>query len=124
MKQKKKKPGRPKGLPKTGGRKKGTPNKSNLRMRDRFAEAGFDFVDEVINTLHLISSPEVKLDFLGKLAPYFMQRLREESEETPTPPLPTDPNQNPGQENDPMKELSTPELLAMFPRTPGPEGSN
>jgi hypothetical protein len=41
-------------LPKTGGRKAGTPNKSNVRMRDRFADAGFDFVDEVINTLREI----------------------------------------------------------------------
>ncbi len=32
--------GRPKGIPKTGGRKKGTPNKVNALLKDQILEAG------------------------------------------------------------------------------------
>jgi hypothetical protein len=114
-----KKLGRPKGLPKTGGRQKGTPNKTNVRMRDRFADAGFDFVDEVISTLRAIQSPEVKADLLVKLTPFFMQRLREESETTPTPA--TD-NQNLTEQD--LSKIPTSQLLALLPKPNGPEGSN
>lgn len=72
--------GRPKGLPKTGGRKKGTRNKGNVRLRELFAQRGFDYVDEVMNTINEIQDPVIRLEFLGKLAPFFMQRLRQEEE--------------------------------------------
>lgn len=57
-------------------------------MRDRFEKAGFNFVDEVMTTLANVTDPIPKLDALVKLAPYFMQRLREESEDKDTPPIP------------------------------------
>lgn len=72
--------GRPKGLPKTGGRKKGTPNKNNLRLRYRFEERGFDFVREVMETINEMTEPEARMVALLKLAPFFMQRLRQEEE--------------------------------------------
>src|SRR5262249_31878944 len=122
MKRGKKKPGRPKGLPKTGGRKLGTPNKSNVRMRDRFAEAGFDYVQQVIVAL---GDPDLtadhRLDFLSKMAPYFMQRLREESEETPTPSLPQTPADLPEQD---LTQIPTEHLLQLLAKTPGPGGGN
>jgi hypothetical protein len=34
--------GRPTGLPKTGGRKKGTPNKATLTIAERFEDLGWD----------------------------------------------------------------------------------
>ena len=73
---------------KTGGRKVGSFNKNNIRMRDRFEGAGFDFVREVMTTLKKVDDPIPKLDALVRLAPYFMQRLREETEATPTPDVP------------------------------------
>lgn len=116
----KKKQGKPKGLPKSGGRKVGTANKLNVRMRDRFAEAGFDFVDEVINTLAAIQSPEVKIEALLKMQPFFMQRLREDSETTPTPS--NGPPQTPDEQY--LAKIPTSQLLAMIPKPQGPEGSN
>jgi hypothetical protein len=71
---------RPKGLPKTGGRKKGTRNKKNVRLRDLFAEQGFDFVAQVMNTFNEIERADLRLEYLVKLAPFFMQRLRQEEE--------------------------------------------
>lgn len=66
---------------KTGGRQKGSLNKSKLvRLRDKFEQKGFDFVDQVMQTLEQASTPDIKLDALVKLAPYFMQRLRQEEE--------------------------------------------
>lgn len=93
MSQKKNRGGRPKGLPKTGGRQKGSRNKGNVRLREKFAEAGFDFVAEVMETVAQMksSNPRVLMKasarskLLVKLMPYFMQRLRQE-EETPGVP--------------------------------------
>jgi hypothetical protein len=34
--------GRPKGLPKTGGRKRGTPNRSTLSLREKLAALDYD----------------------------------------------------------------------------------
>jgi hypothetical protein len=67
------------------GRPPGSPNKNNIRMRDRFEAAGFDYVKEVMRALGEMNDAVPKLDALVKLAPYFMQRLREESEDAETP---------------------------------------
>ena len=40
--------GRPKGLPKTGGRRRGTPNRATLSLREKVAERGYDPIDELI----------------------------------------------------------------------------
>jgi hypothetical protein len=51
----KRNPGRPKGLPKTGGRKPGSPNKSTHSASVRFQQAchdnNFDFGKELIDSL-------------------------------------------------------------------------
>ena len=41
--------GRPAGLPKTGGRKAGTPNRSSLVLREKLAELGCDPILELVN---------------------------------------------------------------------------
>jgi hypothetical protein len=76
--------GKPKGLPKSGGRQKGTPNKSKgTRLRELFSDRGFDFVDEFIKAYR--TGDQARLYVLGKMAPYFMQRLRQEAEAMGTP---------------------------------------
>lgn len=40
--------GRPPGLPKTGGRTKGTPNRSTLALREKLASLGCDPTDELL----------------------------------------------------------------------------
>ncbi len=40
--------GRPKGLPKTGGRRRGTPNRATLSLREKAATRGYDPIDELI----------------------------------------------------------------------------
>ena len=78
---------------KTGGRQKGTPNKANIRMRDRLYEAGFDFSTEFLKAWQ--KQDFAALELLTKLAPYFMQRLREEAEDTSTPAPTPSPNSIP-----------------------------
>src|ERR1700740_3661658 len=41
--------GRPKGLPKTGGRKRGTPNRSTLSLREKLAALDYDSAVELVN---------------------------------------------------------------------------
>lgn len=43
--------GKPKGLPKTGGRKAGTPNKSSLSPEELYTSYGFDVVGEFLNSV-------------------------------------------------------------------------
>ncbi len=61
--------GRPKGIPKTGGRKKGTPNKVTAVMKDAIAAA----IDEVGGVDYLVgvanSDPKTSCTLLGKLVP-------------------------------------------------------
>jgi hypothetical protein len=79
-----KKPGRPKGLPKTGGRQKGTPNRNNvLACAWHFADAWLRLsYQELIDCIRGISDPVQKADRLLQIAPYIMQRRREESDVT------------------------------------------
>lgn len=125
MKKPSRKPGRPAGTPKTGGRQVGTPNRTNVRMRDRLEAQGFDFAAEIVKAFKDIDKlprsatvllPGLKLDYLLKLAPYFMQRLREESEETPKPPA--DPQQAA------LTGLPTGDLLSMLSSSTDPERGN
>lgn len=117
MKPRKKKPGRPPGHPKTGGRKLGTPNKANVRLRDRFEAAGFDFAEEAIAVYRDLPTTIDKRDFLVRLAPFFMQRLREESEETPTPP--PSPQADPSTPPEPdLTDVPTSDLLRILSNNP------
>lgn len=111
-----KKVGRPKGTEKTGGRKPGTPNKSNLRMRHQFEVQGFNFAEEFVKTYDELSGmPLAQMSCLLKIAPFFMQRLREDvskdgSLETP----PKDPAHE-DLENIPTSQLVN--MLHQDPRT-------
>ena len=40
--------GRPPGLPKTGGRAKGTPNRATAALKEKLAALGYDPVDELV----------------------------------------------------------------------------
>jgi hypothetical protein len=68
-------PGRPKGIPKTGGKKKGTGNKDMKPLRDRinaFMESTFDDVLEAWETL----DPLAKVNFYKDLLKYSIPTLQ------------------------------------------------
>lgn len=63
-------PGRPKGLPKTGGRQKGTPNKRPTIVAT-LERMGFDIAREAINLYHdPNTSTECRIILLKLLAQY------------------------------------------------------
>ena len=67
------KPGRPKGIPKTGGRKKGTPNKLTVNIKDAVLEA-FDTLGGVtwlVTTAR--DNPNLMVQLLGKVIPTGVQ---------------------------------------------------
>lgn len=53
--------GRPKGIPKTGGRKAGTPNKVQPALRDKIKAFGEENFEEVIAAWNCISDPKDKV---------------------------------------------------------------
>lgn len=110
MSQENRKPGRPKGQPKTGGRKPGSLNKKNVRVRDQFAMQGFDFAEEFIKCYDKLDHPVLQLQVLLKMAPFFMQRLREDVE------LPAAPPPNPDDEE--LGKIPTATLLSQLPQSP------
>lgn len=73
----KKKPGRPKGSPKVGGRKKGTPNKSSRNLLERLDRARFDPVTEYIRLYEAVIDPDKKLAMLTYLFAHIFPRLKE-----------------------------------------------
>lgn len=67
---------RPKGLPKTGGRKPGSRNKIKYGLRDKireFAEANFD---EVVEAWNRIDEPKDKLKAYIDLCTYALPKLQ------------------------------------------------
>ncbi len=54
-------PGKPKGLPKSGGRAKGTPNRSTIQTRDRIQELAdpIAFLSDVMNGVRMTAAGEV-----------------------------------------------------------------
>lgn len=65
-----------KGQPKTGGRKKGTPNKVKDGLREKiqnFAEENFD---EVIRVWHEIAEPEKKIKAYNDICAYAIPKLQ------------------------------------------------
>lgn len=67
------KPGRPKGLPKTGGRKKGTANKLTVNIKDAVLEA-FDILGGpswIVATAR--DNPQLMVQLLGKVIPTGVQ---------------------------------------------------
>jgi hypothetical protein len=68
--------GRPKGIPKTGGRKKGTPNKASAAKAAEVAASGLtplEYMLEVVRDLDAERS--VRLDAAAKAAPYVHPKL-------------------------------------------------
>ena len=68
--------GRPKGLPKTGGRKAGTPNKMTKSIRAQIEQQLEPFVANIGNMLLKITDPADRFDALVKLLPYVAPKLQ------------------------------------------------
>jgi hypothetical protein len=71
---------RPKGLPKSGGRKKGTPNKSTVKLSEIMLSSQFCMVKELIDLLPSLSK-EKQADTLLKLME-FVYPKRKTTEES------------------------------------------
>jgi hypothetical protein len=76
--------GRPPGLPKTGGRKKGTPNRATVVLRDKLAALGCDPAEELVK---IAQNPETsvasKVQIYSTLLPYVYpkRKLVDDSDE-------------------------------------------
>lgn len=69
-------PGRPKGLPKTGGRKKGTVNKVTAQRAAQIAASGLTPLEYMLKILRSKkSSDDAKMWAAEKAAPYCHHRL-------------------------------------------------
>ena len=69
--------GRPKGLPKTGGRKSGTPNKRTIAVEDKLAEIGCDPIKGMASIAIDTQNPlPIRAKMFAELAPYFVPRRR------------------------------------------------
>lgn len=79
------KPGKVKGSPKTGGRKKGALNKASLRFRDRLESNGVDLEKTLAEAI--IAKDIELIKALQQLLPYLTPRLKEQEKTTPQPPL-------------------------------------
>ena len=97
------KPGRPKGYPKTGGRKKGSINKSTIILPAIIEGAGFDIGKE-IRDLYKMADTDQKIRILTELMKYFPALAPVDSNELLKN---TDPDPNP------VTEVSEETLLAM-----------
>lgn len=71
------KPGRPVGHPKSGGRKKGTPNKNSWNLRNALDEAKFNVVEELLETLDGTSDNDKRWQRLQWLCDHLFPRLKE-----------------------------------------------
>lgn len=70
--------GRPKGLPKSGGRKAGTPNKLNAEKEAAIAASGLTPLDYMLSLLRDEGeSKEVRVDVAKAAAPYCHARLQQ-----------------------------------------------
>lgn len=73
-------PGRPKGLPKTGGRKAGTPNKRTEDLVERLKQAMGEDWCPIVAMARIAGDPETSLDMrvrcLSEVAPYVQPKRR------------------------------------------------
>ena len=67
--------GRPKGLPKTGGRKRGVPNRNSSNLVKFFESVNFDVPSEIYNLLPSLE-PNKQADILMKLMEYIHPKRR------------------------------------------------
>lgn len=76
---------RPKGSSKTGGRKKGTPNKSTLARQQEFAAGGELPRDYMLRIMRDPEADDHRRDEMAKaVAPYIHPRLSRRTSQTPT----------------------------------------
>jgi hypothetical protein len=73
----KKRPGQPPGVPKTGGRKAGTPNRRTLEMASRLADLGVDPLDGIAKLLRAPkTAPELRARLLCELLAYLYPKRK------------------------------------------------
>lgn len=65
--------GRPKGTPKTGGRKKGTSNKRTYWLRDELERVGFDWALEIKKSFEIDNFERIQ--HLYQMLPYLNPRI-------------------------------------------------
>ena len=97
--------GRPKGHPKSGGRKKGVPNKSTLAFGDVLKAKGFSIPDKAMELFHTVEgegASEIRLEILKFLATYTHSKPKIEIDQIPW-------NSNP------YLKLSKDEFIASLP---------
>jgi hypothetical protein len=68
--------GRSKGSNKTGGRKKGTPNKNSTRLEASFTNEGIDIGSELVRIYKNFSSDQDKLKILFRIMDYVYPRQK------------------------------------------------
>jgi hypothetical protein len=64
------KPGRPKGIPKTGGRKPGSVNKKTKEFSEELDSLGFSIAENAVTLFKTAESEQTKLKVLELLASY------------------------------------------------------
>ena len=75
--------GRPSGLPKTGGRKRGTPNKSTAILRDELAELHFSPGRVLVSIAeNPKTADDLKIQICAILMPYVYAKLKPVEEST------------------------------------------
>lgn len=70
---------RPIGIPKTGGRKRGTPNKKTSILLDRLEGLNFDVVEELIKCLDDPEYKMIKPQILMKLLDFIYPKIRQQA---------------------------------------------
>jgi hypothetical protein len=66
---------RPKGLPKTGGRSRGVPNRKTQAIAARLLATDKSPLEVMLEIMHAATDPVVKLDAAKAAAPYMHPRL-------------------------------------------------
>lgn len=59
-----------KGREKTGGRKKGTPNKNNLGVKERLEEKGINCIDEILEIARTTEDEQIRFQCYKELLKY------------------------------------------------------
>ena len=65
-----------KGRQKTGGRKKGTPNKMTVTIREQLKKAIEPFLKDMENTINDIVEPKDKVDAIAKILPFIIPKYQ------------------------------------------------
>lgn len=88
--EKSRKAGKPKGLPKSGGRTAGTPNKKTASFSEELENKGFSLAEAIVNLFNSTTNESIKLHLIELVAkhklpiPKQKEQEDEELEETTT----------------------------------------